>query len=303
MNQSTQTNIPIAGIKDGILILRSGEYRIILEVASINFELKSEQEQNAIVFQYQAFLNSLHYPIEIVMQSKKLDLTPYLKKVKDLAAKQTNELIKIQTEDYVEFIGQLINLANIMKKRFYVVVGYSPIAVSNGLLDKLFHHNQPQAKLRINEDDFNSYAKELRQYAQNVAQGLGNLGLHCRQLVTKEVIELFYEIYNPEVAGKERLDNPNDVAGSLFTSLKSDHGQEEAKPDQDTAGHMIDNHDLVQAAQQQQTKDMNVEQAKAREEEKEKAEAEEDEPLPGEKKPEEAKPLTPEQQNTDNYGS
>ena len=115
---STQQNIKIAGIKDGIVFLDDGGYRFIMSCSTINFALKSEQEQNSLVFQYQSFLNSLHFPIQIVMQSKKLDLTPYLKKVSDLKDKQTNELIKMQATDYIDFVGNLINVANIMKKNF-----------------------------------------------------------------------------------------------------------------------------------------------------------------------------------------
>ncbi len=226
MAVSTQSNIPIAGIKDGVIILKDGQYRIILEIAAINFDLKSEQEQNSLIFQYQSFLNSLHFPIEIVVQSKKLDLSPYLKKIQGLADKQTNELIKIQTQDYVDFVGQLVTLANIMKKRFYVTVGYQPIAVNNGILDKLFKRSDVGTKLKISEADFNSYSKKLRQRAQTVAQSLGGMGLHCKQLSTQEIIENFYEIYNPEVAGKERLTDTNEVSGYV-TQIKHEETQEQ----------------------------------------------------------------------------
>ena len=143
---STQENISIAGIKDGIAILKNGEYRLILSVGAVNFDLKSEQEQNALVFQYQSFLNSLHFPIEICIQSKKLDLSPYIGKIKSLAAKQNNELLRIQTEDYAEFVSQLINMANIMKKTFYVIIGYTPINVGQGgIFGKFFNKNQSSA--------------------------------------------------------------------------------------------------------------------------------------------------------------
>lgn len=224
---STQSNIPIAGIKDGVIILKDGQYRIILEIAAINFDLKSEQEQNSLVFQYQSFLNSLHFPVQIVVQSKKLDLSPYLKKIQGLADKQTNELIKVQTQDYVDFVGQLVNLANIMKKRFYVTVGYQPITVNNGIFDKLFKRAESSSKLKISEADFNSYSKELRQRAQTVAQSLGGMGLHCKQLSTQEIIENMYEIYNPEVAGKERLTDADQVSSGYVTQIKQNESQEE----------------------------------------------------------------------------
>ncbi|OQB05638.1 MAG: hypothetical protein BWY19_00907 [bacterium ADurb.Bin212] len=248
---STQSNIPIAGIKDGVTILKTGQYRMILEIAAINFDLKSEQEKNSLIFQYQSFLNSLHFPIEIVVKSNKLDLSPYLKKIESLIPKQTNELLKIQTQDYVDFVGQLINLANIMKKRFYVVVGYQPLVVSNSILDKIFKKGPDQNHLKISETDFETYSKELRQRAQTVAQGLGGMGLHCRQLNTKEIIEVFYEIYNPEVAGKERLTDPDDISSSFVSQIKKDGATEDIPiPHTDmtsTVGgeQVIDNQSLV----------------------------------------------------------
>lgn len=306
---ATQTNIPIAGMKDGILIMRDGQYRVVLEIAAINFELKSEQEQNAIVFQYQSFLNSLHFPIEIVVQSKKLDLTPYLNRIKALSDKQTNELIKIQTVDYVDFVSQLINLANIMKKRFYVSVGFQPLTVSNGFLDKILKRNEPRAKLKISETDFDSYAKELRQRGQTVAQGLGGLGLHCRQLTTQEVVELFYEIYNPEVAGKERLTNTDDVAGSYVTMLKHDEqpnerATSESTPNENESNGLIDNKAVVAARQQEKSRQIAMQNSQETPSADKLGKEEiSDDVLPGEKPPADdtGKAVPPEQQNTENY--
>lgn len=253
-NSSTQSNILLAGIKDGIAIMKGNQYRLILEVSAVNFDLKSEQEQNTLVFQYQSFLNSLHFPIQIVVQSKKLDLSTYLKKIGELAGKQNNELIKVQTEDYIDFVGQLINMANIMKKRFYVVVGYQPISANVGLFDKIFPKSRDSNKIRISEDDFTSYSKELRQRAQTVAQGLGSMGLHCRQLTTQEVIEMMYEIYNPDVAGKEKLSSAEEFSGSFYTQIKPGQGFPETEATNDNpqqAEVVIDNKTVVETAQKQ----------------------------------------------------
>jgi type IV secretory pathway VirB4 component len=122
MVSSTQQSVPIAGVKDGIIVLKNGGYRMILEISAINFSLKSEQEQNSLVFQYQSFLNSLHFPIQIVIKSKLLDLSPYLNKVKQASDKSLNELIKTQIEDYIDFVGKLVSVANIMKKSFYIII-------------------------------------------------------------------------------------------------------------------------------------------------------------------------------------
>ena len=243
---STQDNIPIAGIKDGVAIMKDGQYRLILSVSAINFNLKSEQEQNSIIFQFQGFLNALHFPIEIVIQSKKLDLSPYLNKIKSQIAKQTNELLKVQTEDYVDFVSQLINLANIMKKSFYVVVGYQPMVAKQGFLDKLIGRTPEQVKLVISEDDFLHHSKELRQRAQTVASGLGGIGLHCAQLSTEEIIELFYEIYNPDIAGKERLGDSTAVSGAFYSTMKTN--TKEADGTGAGAEEVIDNSEVVAEA-------------------------------------------------------
>jgi len=265
---STQENVPIAGIKDGIVILSNGQYRMVLEISAVNFSLKSEEEQNSLVMQYQSFLNSIHFPIEIVIRSKRLDLAPYINKIKQLNEKQTNELLKIQTTDYIDFVGQLINLANIMKKTFYVVLGYQPLTVGQGtVLDKLFNRNKNvMTSLKISDEEFNHNSKELRTRGQDVAQGLGSMGLHCKQLNTEEVIELFYGIYNPEIAGKERLTEAENISSAYVTSAKPKN-QEESEPtlapqtqaqaDEETP--TIDNRDLVVEQEKKKAQEKNFE--------------------------------------------
>ncbi len=245
---STQQNIPIAGMRDGIMILNDGQYRVIMEVTAVNFALKSEQEQNSLIFQYQSFINSLHFPVEIVVQSKRLDLSPYVEKIKKLAKEQTNDLLKIQTQDYADFINQLIDIANIMKKRFFIVVGYQPLSVKSGILDKLFPKGKQVSTLKIPADEFDHYAKEIRQRAVSVAQNLGSMGLHCKQLSTQEMIEEFYLVYNPELAGKERLADIKDISSSMV-SMKGDEAPIKKNEQDKTKEETIDNTSQVQAEQ------------------------------------------------------
>lgn len=248
---STQENVPIAGVKDGVVILKDGQYRMIFEISAVNFSLKSEEEQNSLVLQYQSFLNSIHFPIEITIRSKRLDLAPYISKIKKLNEKQNNELLKIQTTDYIDFVGQLINLANIMKKTFYVSIGYQPLNVGQGtVLDKLFNRKKNvSTSLKISDEEFNHNAKELRSRGQNVAQGLGGIGLHCKQLNTEEVIELFYGIYNPEIAGKERLTEAGNVSSEYVTISKPKDTTNNVPAAKENAAasetSTIDNSDLV----------------------------------------------------------
>lgn len=245
---STQQSIDIAGVKDGIVIMKDGSYRLILKVNAVNFSLKSEAEQNSLIFQYQGFLNSLHFPIEIVIRSKRLDLTPYLRSIADLANSQTNELIKIQTGDYVDFVGKLINLANIMKKNFYVCISYVPITVKKvGFFDQIFNKGtQNFDHLKISDQEYNTYTEKIQERANIVASGLGGMGLHCAQLSSEEIIELFYEIYNPDVASKERLSDAAVLASPVITSASE-------ASESITSGHedkkMIDNRALAQESQ------------------------------------------------------
>ncbi|MEI8061258.1 MAG: hypothetical protein WCG99_03110 [Candidatus Berkelbacteria bacterium] len=179
---------------------------MILDVTAVNFGLKSEREQNSIIFQFQGFLNSLHFPIEILVQSRKLDLTPYLTKLRKRATEQTTDLLKAQTLDYIDFISELINMANIMKKRFYVIIGWENIELQNvSFVDKLLNRGNSISLLKISEKDFKTHGNELRERAGVIASGLGSIGLHCKQLTTEELIELFYNFYNPGIADKERL--------------------------------------------------------------------------------------------------
>ncbi|MCX6810242.1 MAG: hypothetical protein NTY30_00685 [Candidatus Berkelbacteria bacterium] len=203
---STQENLEIAGVEDSIVILKDGSYRLVIEVTAVNFGLKSEREQNSIIFQFQGFLNSLHFPIEILVQSRKLDLTPYLTKLRKRSSEQTIDLLKTQTLDYIDFISELINMANIMKKRFYVVIGWENIELQNlSFVDKLLNRGNSVSLLKISEKDFKTHSNELRERANVIAGGLGSIGLHCKQLTTGELIELYYNFYNPGIADKERL--------------------------------------------------------------------------------------------------
>lgn len=202
---STQDHINVAEIRNGIIITHDGSFRLVLLATSINFALKSEQEQNALIGQYQGFLNSLNFPLQIVMQSRKLDLTSYLKTLEEQVVKVDNELIKIQIVDYVEFIKRLINVANIMDKKFFVVVPLDPPNIKKrGIFDKVLNPTS-RLQVKISPSEFKSFNEEIMQRAGVVISGLSSLGVRVAPLNTQQVIELFYGIYNPEESTKERL--------------------------------------------------------------------------------------------------
>ncbi len=252
MNEaSTQQFIDIAGIKEGIIILKNGGYRMIFSISAINFSLKSEEEQNSLIFQYQSFLNSLHFPIQVVMRSKKLDLNPYIRKINEIKEKQTSELVKMQTEDYLDFITQLINMANIMKKTFYVVIPYDPVTVkSPSIIDKLFKKSEP-ASLKVSSTEFKRYKEELTERANTVANGLGSMGLHCVQLSTEEIIELFYKIYNPEIADKERFSKVEELTSAYVADVKERKDEKNAQSENNKE-EIIDNSGIVEEKNKQE---------------------------------------------------
>ena len=252
---STQQFIDIAGIQEGVVILKNGGYRIIFSVSAVNFSLKSEEEQNSLIFSYQSFLNSLHFPLQIIMRSKRLDLNPYIKKINAAKDKQTSELIKMQTEDYVDFISQLINLANIMKKTFYVVVPYDPVSVQGpSILGKFFKKSAETTDLKVAAPTFKRYKDELTERANTIASGLGSMGLHCVQLTTEEIIELFYGIYNPGVADKERFTNAEDLTSSFVADQKEkpEDTEEESKKAEKKEEEVIDNSGIVEEQHKQE---------------------------------------------------
>lgn len=254
-SSSTQQFIDIAGIKDGIIIMKNGGYRLIFSVSAVNFSLKSEEEQNSLIFQYQSFLNSLHFPVEIVMRSKKLDLNPYIKKLETIKNTQTNELIRLQTEDYMDFVTELINLANIMKKTFYVVVSYDPTTIkAPSIVDKLLKKEGGPTNIKISDIEFNRYKDELMERANSVANGLAGMGLHCTSLNTEQVIELFYMIYNPEIADKERLENSMELTEEFITKTQNINNENTEASEAEEAP-AIDNFSVIQENQKRETQE------------------------------------------------
>lgn len=261
MNSSpTQQFIDIAGIKDGVVITTSGGYRMIFSVAATNFSLKSEEEQNSIVFQYQSFLNSLHFPIEVVMRSKKLDLNPYIKRLEALKEKQGNDLLRVQMEDYIDFIGELINMANIMKKTFYVVVPYDPAVIKKpSVLGSIFPA-KGMSNVRVSEAEFNRYKSQLVERSNTVASGLGSMGLHCVQMTTEQIIELFYQIYNPDVADVERYTSSVELTSDLVAKAPVEGQPEGEKITREKqAEEIIDNSALVADQQKKMARDKQIE--------------------------------------------
>lgn len=203
---STQTHLPIAEIKDGVVILKDGTLRAVLMTSSINFALKSEDEQNALISSYVSFLNSLDFPLQIVIQSRKLQIKPYVEKLIQLEKEQPNELLRIQTADYRSFIQELIQMGQIMTKRFYVVVPYDPLSNNRKSFWARFKEVlKPALSVRLKDERFKQRVEDLNMRLRQVFSGLQGMGLEVIQLDTQAVIELFYSSYNPDISFAEQL--------------------------------------------------------------------------------------------------
>lgn len=214
--QSTQLHMRIAEIRDNMVLLKNGGIRAIFKVSSVNFHLKSEQEQNALIYGYQSFLNTLEFPVQIVIQSRKLDLDKYLDQLKGIAQKQTNPLLQKQTYEYIDFMNRLIEYADIMDKQFLVVVPYNPMrSESPGLIATLMSHlrgKDTYAEVKRRHAESEQLKKGLAQRTQVIQNGLENMGLKVEQLQTQELIELFYEFYNPLTARNQKIEKLDEMA-------------------------------------------------------------------------------------------
>jgi len=207
--RATQEYVPIKEVRDGIIVLKDGSLRAIVLTSSINFSLKSDEERQATLFQFQDFLNSLDFSIQIFIQSRKLDIRPYIALLEQQEKKQNNELMKIQTREYIEFIKNFTKSTNIMTKHFFIVVPYSPALLQNsksggvrfGGLKSLLPGAKP-VTAAASDEAFEEYRTQLEQRISVVEEGLVRCGVRVVELGTQEVVELFYKIFNPGDAEK-----------------------------------------------------------------------------------------------------
>ncbi len=207
---STQRYIDIAQIQDDIVVMKDGTLRSVILTSSLNFALKSEQEQNATVSSYTQFLNSLKFPIEIVIQSRRLNIDNYLASLDQKYREQSNELLKLQIADYRNFVAELIDLGEIMSKRFYVVVPYAPGQdTQRGFMDRLQTLFIPATRVSLQRKKFLERRKVLMQRVDLVLSGLQGMGLNSVVLNTQNLIELYYESYNPDIAEQQKIKDVN----------------------------------------------------------------------------------------------
>lgn len=222
---STQNMLQIAEVRDGIVIMNDGSFRSVVMVKSINFDLMSQQEQEAVEYSYQGFLNSLYFPIQIFMRSQKVDLQPYIERLDKIRTEHDNMLLALLMEDYIGYIGALSQQTNIMDKSFYVVIPYFSEVSAQKALDqsknfitgvgKLFRPKEQHVV--INEADLENAKSELRNRVQAVLAGLMQCGVQGIPLDTQELIELYYDTYNPDTATRQRMKSIDDLTVDVVT--------------------------------------------------------------------------------------
>lgn len=204
---ATQQFVSVKEIRNGIIVLKGGGYRGVLICSSINFGLKSAEEQHAVTLGFQNFLNTLDFSIQIVVNSRRMDLRPYIAFLQDKESAQKTELMKIQLREYIGFIQSFTNQKNIMTKSFYIVVSYTPHVTAASTISFLRHENAA-TKNASAETSFEEDRAQLEQRLSLVASGLAGTGVRAVTLGTEEIIELLYRSFNPgELENPIRLDN------------------------------------------------------------------------------------------------
>jgi hypothetical protein len=220
---STQNALQIAEIRDGVVIMNDGSFRSVVMAKSINFDLMSQEEQEAVEFSYQGFLNSLYFPIQIFIRSRRVDLRPYIEKLDKIRNEHDNMLLAMLMDDYINYIDALSQQTNIMDKSFYVVIPFFPHpdvqkAITSsvnfftglaGLFSKKEHH------VTVNETELEAAKTELRNRVQAVLNGLLQSNIQALPLDTQELIELYYDTYNPDTATRQQLKNFNDLTADV----------------------------------------------------------------------------------------
>ncbi len=209
---STQRYLDISEIRDDMVILKDGTVRSVLLISSINFALKSEEEQEAIIQAYMTFLNGLEYPVQIVIQSRKMNIEGYMARLAEQQKKSTNDLLKAQIDDYRSFVNELVELGQIMQKRFYIVVPYDPVTnVRKSFWIRFQEALSPASAAKLSKKQIADRIEQLSRRISNISGQLNSMGLSSARLDTQSLIEMYYEVYNPDLFDTERLTNMSEI--------------------------------------------------------------------------------------------
>lgn len=208
---TTQSSLLISEIRDGMVIMNDGSFRAVIACKSINFDLMSSRERDGVEFSYQNFLNALYFPVQIFIRSQRVDIGPYIDRLSAIRKNQDNMLLNVLMDDYIDFIDSLSQEANIMDKSFFVIVPYFPagdlnslVGQGKGFFGKIFSQ-QKVSTTKIDRVTYDKAKDEIKNRIDSVMSGLFQIGVQCVQLNTKELGELYYNIYNPDTAVREPL--------------------------------------------------------------------------------------------------
>ncbi len=227
---TTQNTLLFSELRDNMVIMNDGSFRAVIACKSINFDLMSSKEREGIEYSYQNFLNSLYFPIQILIRSQRVDIGPYIERLTNIRRDQENMLLNVLTDDYIDFIDTLSQEANIMDKTFYVIVPYWPHGdlesvkrSSKSLFSTIFGGAPKQRAIVVNHEQYEKAKDEIKNHVDAVMSGLFQLGIKCVPLTTKELGSLYYHFYNPDTAVREQLGD-----FSSITSMYVRKGEGEA---------------------------------------------------------------------------
>lgn len=226
---TTQNSLLISEIRDGMVIMNDGSFRAVVACKSINFDLMSSREREGVEFSYQNFLNALYFPIQILIRSQRVDIGPYLDRLLSIRRAQDNMLLNVLMDDYIGFIDALAQEANIMDKSFFVVIPYYPsgdlgnlVEQSKGFFSRFMPSTGGKTVTKIDQETYVKARDEIKNRVDSVLSGLYQIGVSCVQLSTKELGELYYNIYNPDTAVREPL---GDFENTTATFVRKGQGE------------------------------------------------------------------------------
>ena len=209
---STTQYLDIAEIRDDMVILKDGTVRAVMLVSSINFALKSSEEQEAIIQAYMTFLNGLEYSLQIVIQSRRMNIDAYMKALEEQQRKTENDLLRSQIADYRTFVNELVELGQIMQKRFYIVIPYDPLTnKKKNFWTRLTEALSPAASANLNAQQLADRVEQLTRRTDVIQSDLNSMGLNSVRLDTQGLIELYYNVYNPDVFEEQKLQELSEI--------------------------------------------------------------------------------------------
>lgn len=209
---ATQQFLDVAEVREDVIVLKNGSLRAVLAVSAINFDLKSSDEQDAIVMHYQSFLNSVDFPVQVLISSRKLNMENYLVYLTDKEKVQTNELLRMQIAEYKNFISQLVNVSNIMDKNFYIIIPFSPMEnQEKGFFSNLAATFNPKKRILEKREAFETNKNQLYQRVDQIIAGLSGIGVRIAPLKTQELIELLFNSYNPSTFNSVSLKDSSEL--------------------------------------------------------------------------------------------